>query len=199
MDNTDGPKMKNPDVNFYSLSATKDVLAIDSRSSFTANDTVSLGIDGVSEGQYTINVKYNDLPNTNAFLIDKYMNSRTKLSQGVRYNFTTTSNPETFGVNRFKIEFSQLITVLENIIESAPITLYPNPSDGNVYLTNLGSQESIIAYRLFDISGRELLNMQVRPLKGEDAEVNLNEFNAGTYFLEINKGQGKQIIKVIKN
>ncbi|OYU97199.1 MAG: hypothetical protein CFE21_02600 [Bacteroidetes bacterium B1(2017)] len=198
MDAYDGPKMANPDVNFYSLSADKTQLAIDCRSSFTNKDKVLLGITNAGQWQYTLKTNYANIPNTQAYLIDTYLNTRTKLSVGSKYTFTTSIDSASFGENRFWVEFMAIVNGVNAQEEIEPITLFPNPSQDKVYLKNIQKVGEKIEYKVMDISGKELLRGNAIPDAGENLEININPLVSGLYFIELSHGSYFQTMKLIK-
>ncbi len=73
--------------------------------------------------------------------------------------------------------------------------VFPNPTDG--VLTIKGLQGQSFTYSLFDVSGRMLLHQR---FVGNQAQVDLSEFNSGNYILVIESGniRQRQLIQVVK-
>ena len=59
------------------------------------------------------------------------------------------------------------------------MTLFPNPTQGNVFLNSELALKEVI---VFSVTGQELLRLK---LSGKENLINLSELNNGTYLLKI--------------
>ncbi|OYU97201.1 MAG: hypothetical protein CFE21_02610 [Bacteroidetes bacterium B1(2017)] len=195
----DGPKLSNPDVNFYSLGASNEKLAIDSRNSFTSTDVVKLGMQTSSPYHFTIRTDYMAIPNTEAYLIDSYLNTRNKLVPGFTYDFTTTNEPTTVGENRFRIEFNTLAIGLENIDKKDLLTLYPNPCKELLFIANLKPSKAEPSYKILDLQGKEVASGTVLKTSSSNAQIMLNQLAPGVYFIQVNQEDDIKLYKIAVN
>ncbi|MFC4230438.1 LamG-like jellyroll fold domain-containing protein [Parasediminibacterium paludis] len=101
----DAPKLSNSLFDFYSLSADKQRLSIDYRNSAQLDSIIPLGIATSVTGTYALRLaELSGLPNTQVVLIDKYLKTKTVLSQvGDSYSFIITADTATKSENRFEI------------------------------------------------------------------------------------------------
>ena len=76
-------------------------------------------------------------------------------------------------------------------INSKDYSIYPNPSEGNVTIE--GENLSII--RLFDLSGKELIQSEV--VSSLATELNIEELTSGAYILEVQFENGTSIREVL--
>ncbi|OYU97200.1 MAG: hypothetical protein CFE21_02605 [Bacteroidetes bacterium B1(2017)] len=195
----DGPKLSNPDVNFYSLGASNEKLAIDSRNSFTSTDVVKLGMQTSSSYHFTLRTDYMEIPNTEAYLIDSYLNTRNKLVPGFTYDFTTTNEPTTVGENRFRIEFNTLAIGLENIDKKDLLTLYPNPCKELLFIANLKPSKAEPSYKILDLQGKEVASGTVLKTSSSNAQIMLNQLVPGVYFIQVNQEDDIKLYKIAVN
>jgi hypothetical protein len=77
---------------------------------------------------------------------------------------------------------------------NSSVSVYPNPSSGDVTIRS--TDASVInAVRLFDISGRLILNQPISP--SNVANISRNGLNKGVYLLETVTSKGKSVTKLI--
>ncbi|MFT5834685.1 MAG: hypothetical protein ACI97N_002325 [Cognaticolwellia sp.] len=69
--------------------------------------------------------------------------------------------------------------------EEHQIIIFPNPNDGNVYLKNKNSGESLIGdIQILDINGRTVsFHKEITLFADESTNINLTDLNNGVYFL----------------
>jgi hypothetical protein len=79
-----------------------------------------------------------------------------------------------------------------NEFENPKINLFPNPTVNNI---NIKSNSVVYSLSLFDLQGR-----MIKELKCNEKEVsfNIEDIQAGTYFLNINTDKGIKIEKIMK-
>ena len=83
-----------------------------------------------------------------------------------------------------------------DITESTTINIYPNPTTGELRITNY--ELRIDAIEVYDVYGRNLLKSETLNPKSETV-INISHLSAGTYFLRITTEQGVVTKKIIKN
>ena len=87
---------------------------------------------------------------------------------------------------------------VKNNLNSDQISVYPNPTDGNVDISVTLPTNEQIKIEVFDINGKLLINKQEIPNNNVvKTELNLNDYNKGTYFLKISQKNKSHIQKVI--
>lgn len=93
----------------------------------------------------------------------------------------------------FKINMSS-VGIEENMMEN--ITLYPNPTDGNVQV-NLNSIEQLDGFRILSTSGQVVMESTQKVV--ESTTIDISRLESGVYFFEASLGQKKSVFKLIKN
>ena len=101
---------------------------------------------------------------------------------GTRYGELETFTTNSIGLND---EIS-----LEN-----QITLFPNPTKGDVYITTQG--EKINNFLLYNINGQLLLKSE--KLKTTSEKINLSAFSKGVYIIKIITDKNVYLRKIIVN
>jgi hypothetical protein len=76
------------------------------------------------------------------------------------------------------------------------LRLYPNPTDGIVFLSPLRPIREQISLRVTDLFGRELMQEEMRSLNGTH-ELDLRDLAKGIYLLEVTASDGRIVYKVI--
>ena len=91
---------------------------------------------------------------------------------------------------------------LENILsidqnQFYTLSIYPNPTDGKIYLkSNLQFDESL-SYKLIDIQGREILNGSLNLNSNIENEISLSGVNSGIYLLNLSSKNINQVEKIV--
>jgi hypothetical protein len=79
-------------------------------------------------------------------------------------------------------------TTISNI-QISEFSMYPNPTSGRLWINT--TRDTLGMIRLFDVTGRMMLQ---RSIHSSTTEVDLKQFSAGTYFVEVSE----QVFKVVK-
>lgn len=92
---------------------------------------------------------------------------------------------------------SPLVTVglKENKNISRKLWIYPNPTNGNINI-NLDHNSENASIKVYDLTGKIIYESVIN--NTYRTNINLNDFAAGLYFLEIKEGDFKQVEKIIK-
>ena len=104
----DARKSMNSAENLGILTGGK-LLAVDSRSTINANDTIFLSLSGVSARNYRLHFDAENLnPLVQGYLVDLYTNSSTALNMTgtTDVNFTVSSVAGSYAANRFMVVFA---------------------------------------------------------------------------------------------
>lgn len=93
----------------------------------------------------------------------------------------------------FTFSLSQILNIDNAELQNA-ISLYPNPTTGNIFINNLGNK-ILTKAEIFDITGKKIMRFDnFDNLKS----INLNSFQNGLYFLKIYSESGSIVKKIIK-
>lgn len=101
-----------------------------------------------------------------------------------------------YGENLFKTTDGGTHTVvgIEDQLSENPITLFPNPTDGFLYVSGKNLQETIIA--IFDVYGVEIFWSSI---KNPNTPIDISSLNTGIYFAKITDATGQIAVeKIIK-
>ena len=113
---------------------------------------------------------------------------RTILTEGWKLSVPPASS----ALSGPTIELAELIT------PSDKLSLYPNPSPGNLIITYNCDNAGKIQLRIYDINGRILFNKTEIPVKGINTfHLNLFNFVSGTYFFELNNSCIQNMVKFL--
>ena len=94
----------------------------------------------------------------------------------------------------FVFDLSQILNVDDATLQNS-ISLYPNPTNGTVFINNIGN-ETLTKADIFDITGKKIMSFDnFYNLKSID----INSFKTGLYFLKIYSNSGSTVKKIIKN
>lgn len=102
------------------------------------------------------------------------------------------TSPDMFGfaVDDFSVSAVSLAT--ENFFTSN-FAVYPNPANDVVNISAKNNTMVVEAMQITDMNGRI-----VKEVKGMTNQINVNELNAGVYFLKVTTAQGTGTTKIIK-
>lgn len=132
------------------------------------------------------------------YLIDKFMNTNTRITDNRVYNFNVDeSNPLTFGNNRFELVFGKTATDVEELLNAqseALFGMYPNPAKD---MLNIGLGKSVTGFEwtILDVSGK---TVKTGSSLTQVATIDLTELAAGTYFVEVKTPTAKQVQQFVK-
>ena len=105
-------------VNIAAKSTDGIYTSINFHSEIVQNDTIPLFVSAATIGTFQLNfismLTFN--PNYDVFLIDNYLKTFTNLRQQTNYSFDKTSDPLSFGDNRFKLVFGPSVPLSVNLL-----------------------------------------------------------------------------------
>lgn len=130
----------------------------------------------------------------------KFGDGNTSLSLNPQHTY---SFPGTYTVTLYAIDVnctdsvSKVITINSTgIVESdsrvEDLLVYPNPTVGSITIKH--TDEIITSIKVFDVTGKELIS---KSLNANEEKLDLQNFDAGVYFIEVNKTTRVKIIKVL--
>lgn len=86
----------------------------------------------------------------------------------------------------------------ESLISSLSLSVYPNPSPGNIYLKYNSNSAGIVRLKIIDITGRLLFAKTESTIIGNNAyQINLSNLKPGVYNLELNNGTRSDWMKFV--
>jgi hypothetical protein len=89
-------------------------------------------------------------------------------------------------------------TVGINKIENESFELYPNPTNGVLFIKTKKSSKETTTINLIDLSGKILLS-ETNVIQSNSAyQINITDLPRGAYFLQLNNNEQRIIKKVIK-
>jgi len=170
--------------------------AIEGRQLPQNNEVINLNIYGYEVTDYTLYLNKDNLNigNVETYLVDNFTNTRMVIQDGIStYDFNVDfSNPSTFEINRFDIEFTDG-TLSNSRITDADISLYPNPSNGafTISTPNLNSEKQIV---VFNSIGQQVMNLTTAETV---IQVERQGLDSGIYFVNISVGDDQVTKKLI--
>ncbi len=200
-DNNDAVKFYNDKLNLFTVSRDTVSLAINSRPLPETIDTVKLSVfsydsSNVFTTTHTLNF---DSLNTidvmyDMFLVDQFTNQKINIRNTSSYSFDITTDPNSWGNNRFILIFKNTSIGINNNEDNFELNIFPNPGT-NIVNVQVGSnyQSSSFKYEIIDQLGRTILNGNL-----SNPQINIHQLNAGVYFIKVYNGQINSIRKFIK-
>lgn len=150
---TDSEKQQNSYFNLSTFSSDSVKLAINQLSgSFTScNKAIGINIENVTPGQYVLNADVASWTG-NVVLRDKYLNTKTSFAEGKSYSFAVTSDPKSYGRNRFTIELAS-----PDVDPNAPkLSASASLCAGNAASVTLSNTQNGISYAIANAAGEKI-------------------------------------------
>jgi hypothetical protein len=145
-------------------------------------------------GAVTVNTGTNQTftitPNS-GYVLDSLIVNGIKRTNAGSYTFTNVRANHTI-----RVVFKSTVGINEAKKAESIVSLYPNPAQNLVNL-KLGDMQKNLNIQIFDISGRKVKGFS---LDSNESTVTLdiNDLQAGSYFIEISDGKSKGISKFTK-
>ncbi len=194
--NYDATKPNSPaDLNFYSLSADNKKLTIDGRP-YQAESAIPLGIQSNIAQDFIIKSENVALPEGGkVYLHDKLLKQFVLLQQGTEYRFSISSDKQTQGEQRFELSMAPS-TVANN--KGLQVTMTPNPATDEVTIGFTNGKAEAVSVRVLDLSGVSVYNQNIGTKQNGSISVQLSNFAAGVYMVELTSGDQKVVQRLIK-
>lgn len=172
------------------LSRNNKTLAIEALAPVVPEDELLLQTIQFQAGKsYTFKINASNFSEeTNAYLIDNYLNTQTEinLSQDNFIAFTTTSDANSFGANRFRVVFNAALGNEE--FSSNSVVIYPNPINNNQFNISLSSAiTGKVAIKLYNLVGQEIYSMNSQDSNIITVNPTL-QLSQGIYIVEVSNG-----------
>jgi iduronate 2-sulfatase len=88
--------------------------------------------------------------------------------------------------------------VAEDALAITKLSLYPNPSNGNIIVTYNAKSSANLSFKVYDVLGRVVFSKETQASKSVNTyRFDLSKLNPGMYYLEVNDNGVKQRIKFI--
>jgi len=203
--NQDAGKPTNDFINNYTISSDNIRLA-NNTTPFVDGATIPLGITQNS-GKRSLQFKvssYHLADTQQVILLDKFLNTRTKLAKDVLYNFEIdNSDTASVGEKRFVLEMHTAKTqpstgTTTSNIFNAKIVGSNIISNNNLQVQITNPAKAATSVRLVNFSGQQLTVVQGGKSEQQTIAISSNSLQAGKYFIEVICGAEKQLLSVIK-
>jgi hypothetical protein len=185
----DGLKMKNSNVNVYSISSDNKNLSIDNRA-LNESKEVNLAFETSSPYHFTFKVSHIQMAGLEIYLEDKFTNQEVLLTQNTAYDFVTTADAASQGSARFKLKFKNAptTTVTELNTTKHVFSLYPNPANSTIHLS-LANPAGTHTYAIYNQLGMLLQSGELNYDHQRSHAINIESLANGIYFVKIDGGQ----------
>lgn len=198
LDEMDAVKITNQDENIGALNSGK-VLSFESRNLPTVSDVIPLSHNQYRNTNYTYKVKVDGIDNVNAYLLDKYTNSRTLLENGAETSvaFTVNASDASAATDRFDVVFSTTLGNEESVFSNS-LKVYPNPVTENQFFIQLPTQQGeSLNVKLVNLLGQEVYSKSLDVSAGVAKIQPETQLQSGVYLVNISNGTSTATKKLI--
>lgn len=164
--------------------------------------SVYLSVEDVKQG--TASLVFSDLEKFSLgysiILYDQYLNKNKVISNGDAYDFQVTDEPASYGSNRFRIDFTNLITSTNHELTGG-FSVYPNPVNSVAKVKVPDQYVGKVKYvSVFNLQGTELKRLSQKQIMISDreGEVDMTGVSSGVYIIKITTASGNYNIRLIK-
>lgn len=122
----------------------------------------------------------------------------------VKIVLLSSDNDPVFGMNTpafFSMDNISIVNTvgINELATVLNVSVYPNPTQNDIEINYVSTKEIDLTTKVFDISGKEVLNQKHQTNLGTDKLIlPTSGFEAGIYFIELNDGVNSKKIKFIK-
>ncbi|WP_188457413.1 T9SS type A sorting domain-containing protein [Psychroflexus planctonicus] len=181
IDTNDAPKPNNLDENLARLHGST-LLAIEERNLPIHGENLGLFISQYQNTNYVFKAIIENLPaNTEAYLVDHYLNETHVLSDGittVNFSIDPSINAST-AYNRFSLSFG-LDNLSDIVFNKKELQVYPNPSEG---VLNIQSSTNFERVSVYSLDGKLIL--QENKISSANYTIDLGMLESGVYIIEV--------------
>ena len=191
---TDGIKMANPGLDFYTKSADNIELAVDSRK-YINGSIIPVGINKAQVGKYSINVAEWTVPSTTpVYLVDAYTNKTVSLSSNSIYSFNIDNNPNSQGNKRFYLQLGKQVNV-ENLLS---VNIAPNPATDFITLSVNGNLDGNASVKVISMTGTVMINTTMESIAHSQLSIPVNQLSAGVYIVDVTVNGNRMTKQFVK-
>jgi len=127
------------------------------------------------------------------YVFENWTKNGVEVSSDLNYTFTVTQNVS------LSANFSEQNTSISEISRDINLNIYPNPTDGEVYLKFKTENVQEVNISVYDSYGKLLYKQKIQKfVANELVEIDLSMYNSGVYYLQINNTEFIRIEKIIK-
>lgn len=185
----DGLKMKNSNVNIYTLSSDNKKLSIDNRP-LDESKEVKLVFETSSPYHFTFKVSHIQMSGLEVYLEDKFENKEVLLTANTAYDFVTTADAASQGTDRFTLKFKNAPTTPVTELSTAKnaFTLYPNPANSTIHLS-LANPAGTHTYAIYNHLGMLVQSGELNYDNQRSHAIQIEMLTSGIYFVKLDGGQ----------
>ena len=191
------------DANGLASFKNADRLAIHTRPTAVGEDSVALSVRNTTTGNYQL--KFSEMEgfaaSTDITLLDKFLNVQYDVKQDSIVAFEITTDVNSKGDDRFWLFYNHKSTgINQQALAKNKINVYPNPASSviNMSLKLTANQKSTYTYNIYNQLGAMVQAGEVDFANGKQAQVNIDAFSPGVYFITASNGKDLQTIKFVK-
>jgi hypothetical protein len=89
-----------------------------------------------------------------------------------------------------------VVTGIQNAMLSGLVKITPNPA--SEYLTINSNVEKVLSIKITDALGKVVYINTIDFTKVKEQNIDISDFDAGVYIVELSDGQGKMVEKILK-
>jgi len=199
IDENDALKPVNQDESIGLANAGK-VYSFESRSLPSVSDVLPISLTQYRNTNYTYKVQVQGIDNVNAYILDKYANTRTQLANNGETSISFAvagADQASSAANRFDVVFETALGTDESAFADG-IRVYPNPVTGNQFFVALPSGfEGNIALSMANLIGQEVYSDAVIATENVISVKPAKLLQSGIYLLTISNGKETTTKKLI--
>jgi len=201
MEQADGTKLVNPEVNLFTVSEDNFALSIDSRPYQETKDQNTIPLHILSPARaYTLSLPDFDMEEGRTLrLYDRFTEKFISLQKGTSYDFEVTADPKSKG-HRFDIVMGiDVVTSISPTNSRFQAFLLPNPAQEQVRIS-IQKPDNVArtSIRIVSMTGVEVRNEQLTEETSE-LDLSLNQLSKGVYLVEITHGTERIVKRLIVN
>jgi hypothetical protein len=199
-DLSDGTKMANPDMNFFTVSEDDFAMSIDSRPYNEEEDHNIIPIHvNAPAFTYTVQIPNFDLEEGKGVrLYDRFTEEFIEVKKGQSYTFSITDDPQSSG-HRFDLIMGvEVVTSLRKLQDELKVFLMPNPAEQQVAITfQRRDQLTPTEVRILDLQGITIHQTRINRDQEARFDFPVNQLRKGIYLVEVVQGSAKQVKRLI--
>ena len=191
------------DANGLASFKNADRLAIHTRPTAVGEDSVALSVRNTTTGNYQL--KFSEMEgfaaSTDITLLDKFLNVQYDVKQDSIVAFEITTDVNSKGDDRFWLFYNHKSTgINQQALAKNKINVYPNPASSiiNMSLKLTANQKSTYTYNIYNQLGAIVQAGMADFANGKQAQINIDAFSPGVYFITASNGSDLQTIKFVK-
>jgi len=124
-------------------------------------------------------------------LKSSYNKSRLYLIPIIQSYTTSYDTREILNTRRYKLNQLAAPTVLTEIHSDNGLNIYPNPSNGVIYLS-VGNEDKIQSYTIYTVDGKMMYSSTKRDQLGKNLFfIPTSSFKKGMYFVKVEMSEGR--------